>query len=154
MKSINTRAMKTKLADIWRPASGINIKDIKPGLFLFQFYHKDDLLWVLNWGPWSFDGAMLVISTLSRGEDPVKIPLFELSFWVQIHELPSGFMSEIVGKQLRNFFGSFLLYDPNNNTSIWRESMRLKIKIDVRKPLKRKKKICKKDGMECIVHCK
>lgn len=34
-KSINVRVMKTKMADIWRPAIGITIKDIKPGLFLF-----------------------------------------------------------------------------------------------------------------------
>lgn len=153
-KNINTRAMKTKLADIWRPGSGINIKDLKPGIFLFQFYHKDDLHWVLDGGPWTFDGAMLVVNTISRGEDPINVPLHELKFWVQIHGLPSGFMSEVVGKHLGNFFGTFLSYDPNNNTSIWRESMRLKIRVDARKPLKRKKKICKKDGTECIVHCK
>lgn len=63
-------------------------------------------------------------------------------------------MSEQVGKQLENFFGSFILYDPNNNASIWREYMRLKIRIDVRKPLKRKKKICRKDKSEVIVQCK
>lgn len=43
-KSINTRVMKIKLADIRKPAN----KDIKPGLFLFQFYHVDDLQWVRN----------------------------------------------------------------------------------------------------------
>lgn len=32
--------------------------------------------------------------------------------------------------------------------------MRLRIKVDVRKPLKRKKKICRKDGTEIIVQCK
>lgn len=32
--------------------------------------------------------------------------------------------------------------------------MRIKIRLDVRKPLKRKKKIVKKDGKEIIVNCK
>lgn len=50
-KGINTRAIKSKLADVWRPARGINIKDLKPGIFLFQFYHADDMAWVLNGGP-------------------------------------------------------------------------------------------------------
>lgn len=49
-KIINIRAMKTKLADLWKPAMGINFKDLKPGLFLFQFYHRDDMEWVLNNG--------------------------------------------------------------------------------------------------------
>lgn len=42
-KNINVKAMRTKLADLWRPAIGINIKSLKSGIFLFQFYHKDDM---------------------------------------------------------------------------------------------------------------
>lgn len=42
-KNINVRAMKSKLADIWRPTMGISIKDIKSGLFMFQFYHKENM---------------------------------------------------------------------------------------------------------------
>lgn len=63
---MNVRAMKSKLADIWRPVHGINIKDMKPGIFLFQFYHVDDMQWVMNGGPWSFDGAMLVVNTMTK----------------------------------------------------------------------------------------
>lgn len=140
-KNINTRAMRSKMADVWKPAMGVNIKDLKPGIFLFQFYHVDDLQWVMKGGPWSFDGSLLVLQTIKAGEDPVNVPLFELDFWIQIHGLPIGLMTENVGKQLGDFFGTFLQYDVNNNSSIWRECMRLKVRVDVRKPLKRKKKI-------------
>lgn len=153
-KNINPRVMKTKMADVWRPARGITIKELKPGLFLFQFYHVEDMNWVINGGPWSFDNALLVTSVIKQGEDPTKVPLVEVDIWVQIYDLPVGLMSETVGKQLGNFFGSFLQYDSNNNSSIWREFMRLKICVDVRKPLKRKKKVCKRDKTEVIVHCK
>lgn len=133
---------------------GINIKVLKPGYFLFQFYHIDDMKWVSRGGPWSFDSALLVINTIKTGEDPMKVALFEVDFWIQIHDLPIGYMSEGVGKQLRNFFGIFLLYDANNNSSIWRECMRLRVRVDVRKPLKGKKKICRKDKSEVVVQCK
>lgn len=108
----------------------------------------------MSGGPWSFDGAMLVVNTIEKGLDPLEVPLVELSFWVQLFGLPNGFMTEAAGKQLGDFFGSFLSYDPNNNSSIWRECMRIRIKVDVRKPLKRKKNICRKNGAECIVLCK
>lgn len=36
-KGINTRAMMSKMADVWKPTMGINIKEIDPGIFLFQF---------------------------------------------------------------------------------------------------------------------
>ncbi|KAL8106936.1 hypothetical protein AgCh_023655 [Apium graveolens] len=59
-RNINVNAMKTKMADVWRPTMGINIKEIEPGIFLFQFYHKEDIslncpmglyqkLWESNW---------------------------------------------------------------------------------------------------------
>lgn len=153
-KNLNVRVMKSKLADIWRPAMGVNIKTLTQGLYLFQFYHKDDMQWMINNGPWSFDSATLVTSTIPEGEDPTRVPLNEIEFWIQIYGLPSGFMTEAIGKQLGNFFGSFVMYDPSNNASIWREYMRLKIKVDVRFPLKRRKKICKRDRSECIVNCK
>lgn len=34
-KNLNVRAMKSKLADLWRPAMGISIKALKPSIFLF-----------------------------------------------------------------------------------------------------------------------
>ncbi|KAL8135911.1 hypothetical protein AgCh_010507 [Apium graveolens] len=153
-KNINVRAIRSKMADIWRPAAGINIKSLTTGMFLFQFYHKDDMQWVMNNGSWSFGNALLVTRGIPDGEDPTNVPLNKVDFWIQIYDLPSCFMSEAIGKQLGNFFSSFVMYDPNNNTSIWREYMRIKIKVDVRLPLKRKKKICSKNRKECIVNCK
>lgn len=153
-KSINVRAMKSKLADIWRPAMGINIKEIESGVFLFQFYHREDVQWVVKGGPWSFDNAMLIIKEITTGEEPLKVPLWSLNFWIQIYDLPTGFMTEAVGRQLGNFFGQYLEYDQKNNEGIWREYMRLKISLDVRKPLKRKKKITRRNGTEFMVTCK
>lgn len=94
---------------------------------------------------------MLLIDVIPQGVDPLRLQLWFLNMWIQIHDLPNGFMSEAVGKQLGNFFGEFLLYDNKNNSSIWRECMRIKIRIDVRKPLKRKKKITRKNGTDFTV---
>ncbi|KAL8093379.1 hypothetical protein AgCh_035304 [Apium graveolens] len=74
-KNNSEKAMKSKLADLWKPAMGINIKSIKEGLYLFQFYHKDDLNWVINNGPWTFDNVLLVSNIIKAGEDPTKVPL-------------------------------------------------------------------------------
>ncbi|KAL8096581.1 hypothetical protein AgCh_037515 [Apium graveolens] len=153
-KNLNVRAMKSKLADLWRPAMGISIKALNSGVFLFQFYHKDDLKWMLSNGPWSFDGAMLVVNEIKAGEDPVKVQLNEVEMWIQIYNLPMGYMTESVGKQLGNFFGKFISYDSSNDSSIWREYMRVRISLDVRCPLKRKKKISRKNKSEIMVTCK
>lgn len=110
-KGLNVRAMKSKMADIWRPARGLNVKDLKPGIYLFQFYHIDDMEWVTNGGPWSFDGAMLVLNKIGIGEDPLEVSLTTLQFWIQLYGVPSGLMTEVAGRQLGNFFGSFISYE-------------------------------------------
>lgn len=71
-----------------------------------------------------------------------------------MYDLPSGFVTEAIGQQWGNFFGEFLVYDPKNNSSIWREFMRIKIRVDVKRPLKRKKKIKRRNGSEFVVTCK
>lgn len=152
-KTINDRAMKSKLADVWKPAMGITIKELESGIYLFQFYHPEDLNWVMNGGPWSFDNIMLALAVIPPGENPVKVPLVSINIWIQIHDLPSGLMTEAVGKQLGNFFGDYITYDHKNDSSLWRDCMRIKIKLDIRKPLKRKKKITNSKGKEFIVQC-
>jgi len=46
-----------------------------------------------------------------------------------------------VGITLANYIGEFLEYDVNNQTSFWRENMRLRVKIDVKIRLKITNKI-------------
>ena len=89
---------------------------------------------------------MLALETVAAGENPAEVKTWYVNIWIQIHNLPMGYMLETVGKQLGNFFGEFPEYDAKNNTSIWRDCMRVRIRLDTRKPLKRKKKISKKDG--------
>lgn len=92
--NINTKDMKTKMADIWKPTMGTNIKELEQGIYLFRFFHKEDMLWVPNGGPWTFDSAMLCMDIIPPGEVTLKVGLWYLNIWIQIHELPYGFMSK------------------------------------------------------------
>lgn len=97
---------------------------------------------------------MLIVDVIPSRVNPLGVPLFFLNFWIQLYDVLVGFMTEVVGRQLGDFFGKFLLYDKKNDASLWREYMRIRVRIDVRKPLKRKKKITTKSGKEYVVHCK
>lgn len=83
-----------------------------------------------------------------------NIPLFHVDFWVQIHNLPAGMMIEKVGRAMAKIIGEFVEYDKNNNTSFWREYMRVRVKIDVRVSLKRQTKVKSKGGDWCVVNFK
>ncbi|MBA0792926.1 hypothetical protein Gohar_017378 [Gossypium harknessii] len=41
-----------------------------------------------------FNNNLLVFHRLKMGEDPMQVPLYHVDFWVQIHNLSTGLMSE------------------------------------------------------------
>jgi 14-3-3 protein epsilon len=146
--------MKVRMADLWRPVKGVTIKEAKAGLFLFSFAHPLDMEAVINGGPWTFDNNMLIMDRVRLGMQIESIPLFHVDFWVQIHNLPAGFMKETVGVKLGNYIGTFMEYDKNNNSSFWRQYMRVRVKVDVRQPLKKDSKVRDKEGEWCTVNFK
>ena len=99
-KAINFNLMRHHFASIWRPVGGVNIIVVYPQLFLFHFFHAVDLKRVSEGGPWSFDNCLLILHKLGPGEVLVQVPLFHTIFWVHVYDLPPGFMSINVGKQI------------------------------------------------------
>ncbi|KAK6143873.1 hypothetical protein DH2020_024221 [Rehmannia glutinosa] len=108
---VNFQAMKNTLASIWRPVKGVSIKDLGPNLFLFQFFHELDISRVQSNGPWTFDNLLLIIKKLSIGEQPSKIQLFHTELWVQVYDIPLGFMTERIAQEIGKFMGVFLEVD-------------------------------------------
>ncbi|EEF50082.1 conserved hypothetical protein [Ricinus communis] len=60
-RNVNFLAMKHRLTSLWRPGKGVCIKELNPQRFLFQFFHVIDMQCVLDRGPWTFDGHLLVL---------------------------------------------------------------------------------------------
>lgn len=125
---------------------GVTIHDIGGQRFLFHFFHSGDLKRVLDGGPWSFENNLLVLSPVQSGVKPVDIPLAYVNFLVYVYDLPTRFFSHRIGQLLGNFIGSFVEYDKNNGVMVWKDFLRLKVRLNVHLPLKRFKVIKKPDG--------
>ncbi|XP_060960598.1 uncharacterized protein LOC133031177 [Cannabis sativa] len=139
-------AMRHTLASLWQPGKGVYVKELDTNRYLFQFYHEIDIQTVIDGSPWTFNRMPLVFYRLKRGEDPRVVPLHELDMWVQLHDLKYGFMSEWVVKHAGNYVGTFIKSDPKNFIGIWRDYLRVRVTIDINKPLKRRMKLIKQDG--------
>ncbi|KAG8499292.1 hypothetical protein CXB51_005801 [Gossypium anomalum] len=133
--------MKSTLANLWHPVRGVQIRDLGEKRYLFQFFHFMDLDRVLKGSPWTFNNHLLLLYKLQLREDPLQVPLVLTPFWVQIHDVPVGLFSENLVIQIGNFIGVFLEYDGYNLGKENRTFMRIRVQIDVRHPLKRKKQI-------------
>ncbi|MBA0677307.1 hypothetical protein Goari_018722 [Gossypium aridum] len=113
----------------------LSINEEEEEILQIQYYGK--LVAPCLWGPNSISGE----KKLGRGEDPLKVPLIFTPFWVQIHDVPIGLFSGKLAIQLGNFIGVFLEYDSSNLGKKNHNYMRVRVQIDVRKPLKRKKQV-------------
>ncbi|KAM6559477.1 hypothetical protein CsatA_028716 [Cannabis sativa] len=128
------------MADLWKPGKGMYVKILEQNRFLFQFYHEIDIRRVINGSPWTYDRKQLIIERLKPGGNPKNVMLNTLDMWVQIHDLQSGFRTEKAILEAGRFIGEYLEADPNNFTGVWREYFRVRVRINITIPLKRRMK--------------
>ena len=71
--SFNSRAMKLVLRNVWKPSKGLVIRDLNSNLFAFQFFSEVDHDFILNEGPWAFDGCILLLKWMTGLEVPLEV---------------------------------------------------------------------------------
>lgn len=102
--------MQTRMSDIWKLEDEVHIKSIANQRYLFQFFHEVDVCMVLNDGPWTFDGNLLLLARLNQGLTPTSVALIHMDIWIRI-DLSVGFTFEKTGRMLGNYVGSYLQFD-------------------------------------------
>lgn len=66
-----------------------------------------------------------------------KVDFWLRIIWLRIINLPIGFKNEKVAKKIGNNLGEFLEMDTNRNDTYWGNSIRIRVKLDISKPLRR-----------------
>ncbi|XP_019197295.1 PREDICTED: uncharacterized protein LOC109191165 [Ipomoea nil] len=138
--------MQQIMASVWRPVMGMHATSLEENLFLFQFPHPKDMQRVIDDGPWSFENQTLVCAQVPPGTRPEDVVLDSVQFWIQIHGLPSMYASSEFIARIGNYVGEFVAEDPFNFGGSWRSYYRMRVKLAVDTPLKRRMKLCRKDG--------
>ncbi|XP_024642377.1 uncharacterized protein [Medicago truncatula] len=132
----NIRAFKQTMIQAWRLKNTVEIQDLNKNLFLFKFVSRRDAENILHSGPWSFDRNLLILDTISSEEQPSELDLHTVQFWVRIYDLPLKLRSDLMARKLGDLVGKFLEVD-QRDTNIMGKSIRIKVDIDLRNPLKR-----------------
>ncbi|CAN0858952.1 hypothetical protein LINGRAHAP2_LOCUS7523 [Linum grandiflorum] len=68
------------LSKVWRPGRGVEINELEGRLFIFRCNHIIDVRRIINDGPWSFDGHLLLTHELQKGETPSQVALNTVAF--------------------------------------------------------------------------
>ncbi|XP_019164570.1 PREDICTED: uncharacterized protein LOC109160752 [Ipomoea nil] len=139
------------MAAVWQPAMGVTMRQLQPQRFLIRFYHETDLNRILADGPWTYEQNLLILHKLHPGEDPEVVPLNQADFWVQIHSLPAGLRSEVVVSAIGSFLGTLVQADEKNFGGSMRTFYRVRVTVDVTRPLRKQMKLRKGDGQWAVV---
>lgn len=146
-KKVNFMAMQDTLSSIWRPVKGVFMEETnRMNLFLFKFFHERDMQRVLDDGPWTFNQQVLLVKKFNADEQIKDIKLSELYIWMQVYDVPVGFKSEFILKSIGNFVGRFLEADTKNFQGMCRNYLRIRVAIDVHRPLKSQMRLKRAGG--------
>ena len=102
--------------------------------------------YVLDNGPWTFNQHILLLRRLGETYEVERVPLNQISIWVQLHNLPVGFHSVKILQNIGNYVGTFLVADDTNFTGTRKPFLRIRVEMDVELPLKRQMKIKSPDN--------
>ncbi|PPS15332.1 hypothetical protein GOBAR_AA05243 [Gossypium barbadense] len=88
--AVNFLSMRMVVVNIWHPLGEVTITGIGEKIFLYRFYCEVDRDREINGSPWTFNNHLLFLHVLKDDEDPLEISLLYTTFWVQVHNLPTG----------------------------------------------------------------
>jgi hypothetical protein len=120
-------------------------------LFLVELESEKDKRRILEGRPWSVEGHMFAIEDYDGLSSPSSYLFEKVAFWVRIYNLPLACMSLIIGNQIGSSMGQVLKVDVDDGGMGWGECLRVKVLLDLKKPLSRGRKL-KINGSPILIH--
>ncbi|TXG73549.1 hypothetical protein EZV62_002128 [Acer yangbiense] len=112
------------------------IKDIDRCLVGKVLSGKKDRNRVWQRGPWHFGNSLIALEKPVGSGNISKLGFNKADFWIQIHEVPIMCMNRRIARWLADQLGEVVEIS-SESRECWGKYMRVKVRIDIWKPLKR-----------------
>ena len=143
-------AIAKTLKGIWRTRRGFEVRDMGDHRVLFIFRDEGDVEHIMKGEPWTFDKHLVALKRIKKHSDLSQLKFETTCMWVQVHNLPIGISSSAAksivsatGKVFENSLDKEV-YEGNN-------FVRVRVGIDITKPLCRGRKLALRDGQDSLV---
>lgn len=127
--------MRRTFKATWNIPNGLVVEKLGTNLFLFSLKYEEQQIQVLRQGPWLFDKYLLVLSKPIPMVKPTAMEFKFVAFWVHFYELPMDLFNVSMAEKLENAIGRFEEYDNGRRGFGWKESLRVKVTLDIIRPL-------------------
>lgn len=138
---VSKEIIRNTLVRWWKPADNFFFKVLGENLFLIEFANKHDKERVLGGRPWVYEGSLFLIEDFDGLAQPLDFTFHKASFWVRMINLPLACMGDEIGRKIGATIGTVEAVDTEANGMGWGEFLRVKIQLDLTKPLLRGRKL-------------
>ena len=140
-RTLNVESIARTFKPLWKPTGELKLRDLGDNILLFEFSDSLDLARVLEYEPWTFDKNIVVFREATAVEEVPTLEFSMVNFWVQLHNLPPTSLNQATGEAIGNTIGKVInVADPEDDGE-GGEFLRVRISIDITKPLPRCRKL-------------
>jgi hypothetical protein len=129
----------------WKPTGSLSFKVLGENLFLIEFEYSWDKSRVLEGRPWSFEGNLFMVADFDGITPRSQMDFNTEGFGVRMFNLPLACMGKETGQSLGASVGIVEEVETDIDGFGWGEYLRVKIRINLMKPLARGRMLKFKD---------
>ncbi|XP_059451002.1 uncharacterized protein LOC132181786 [Corylus avellana] len=133
--------IRSQLIRWWKPTGRLTLKVVGENTFLIDFEHYWDKTRILEGCPWVIEGNVFSVADFDGVTPLEQIDFVKVAFWVRMYKLPLACMGAEVGKQIGSTVGLVEEVDTDEDGIGWGKFLRVKIRLDLTKPLARGRRL-------------
>ena len=153
-RSLNVEAVARTFKPLWRTDQGFTIRDMGNNILVIVFDEEADRERVLQGEPWAYDKHLIVFQRIAEEEAIEEVNFSEISFWIQLHGLPVRKMTQESAILLAAPLGVIEQVAEGDTATGNGQCLRIRVRLDVTKPLCRGRKARFEKGRESWVSFK
>uniref|UniRef100_A0A2N9GDB5 Reverse transcriptase domain-containing protein n=1 Tax=Fagus sylvatica TaxID=28930 RepID=A0A2N9GDB5_FAGSY len=151
---LNVESVARTLKALWRTDHGFTIRDMNDNKLVFVFDDDADRERVMLGEPWAYDKYLIILQRIEEDEAIEEVIFTETSFWVQLHGIPVRRMNQEVANILGSSLGKIAHISGGAAAVDGGQAMRIRVSIDITKPLCRGRKAVLEQGRETWISFK
>jgi hypothetical protein len=153
-RTLNVESVARTFKPLWRTDHGFTIRDMNDNKLVFVFEDEADRERVMMGEPWAYDKHLVILKRIEEDEAIEEVEFRETSFWVQLHGLPVRRMNHEVANALGSSLGKIDRVSEGEANAEGGMAMRIRVSMDVTKPLCRGRKTRIEKGREMWISFK
>ena len=135
-RNFNRGALEELVRRAWGTKGKVEINGSGNNQFIFAFQLKSDFDRVLRDSPWTVSGHILNLQVWKYNKMTKETDMSKCNFWVQVHQIPWGAQSNQNIMRLGAQIGDVVCFEDSKlNETSFREFVRIRVNVDLTKPL-------------------